>query len=73
MMEKIQEAILEAIEKMRNLMADRTNMEEEDVKIDIAVANTTSQLAKAYVASVAMQYKIDNAEKSNKIMLEETL
>lgn len=72
-MNKVQEAILEAIEKMHNLMNDRTNMNEEDVKIDIAIANTTSQLAKAYVASAAMQYKIDNAEQANRVMLEETL
>lgn len=72
-MEKIQEAILEAIEKMHNLMQDRTNINEEDVKIDIAIANTTSQLAKAYVASAAMQYKMDNARQANVVMLEETL
>lgn len=71
-METIQEAILEAIEKMRSLMKNRETMSDEDIKIDIAVANTTSQLAKAYVASEAIQFKVNNAEKSNKIMLEET-
>ena len=70
-MENIQQAILEAIEKMHELLIDRTNIEEEDVKIDIAIANTTSQLAKAYVASKALQIKMGNAQEINKIMLKE--
>lgn len=72
-MEELQQTILDAVSKMHDLMADRTGISEEDVKIDIAIANTTSQLAKAYVASMALQYKIGNAQTENKIMLEEVL
>ena len=40
-MENIQQAILEAINKMHELLTDRKDIEEEDIKIDIAIANTT--------------------------------
>lgn len=70
-MENIQQAILEAINKMHELLTDRKDIEEEYIKIDIAIANTTSQLAKAYVASKALQIKMGNAQETNKIMLKE--
>lgn len=70
-MENIQQAILEAINKMHELLTDRKDIEEEDIKIDIAIANTTSQLAKAYVASKALQIKMGNAQETNKIILKE--
>lgn len=71
-MQEIQEAILEAVDRMRTLLKDRSNIDEEEVKTDISIANATSQLAKAFIASKAIDYKVNNAEKSSKIMLEET-
>ena len=56
---------------MHELLTDRKDIEEEDIKIDIAIANTTSQLAKAYVASKALQIKMGNAQETNKIILKE--
>lgn len=72
-MKNVQQAVLDAIDKMHDLMTDRTNIDKEEVKTDIAIANATFQLAKAYVASVAIDFKIKNTTDNNRIMLEETL
>lgn len=72
-MKEVRETVLDALDKMHNLILDKEGIDEDDIKIDIAIANTTSQLAKAYIASLAIECKINNATKENKIMLEETL
>ena len=70
-MKEIQGAIIDAIDKMHNYITEKTKASENKIKTDIALANTTSNLSKAYISSVALQYKIETARENNKKVLKE--
>lgn len=70
-MKEIQGAIIDAISKMHEYILDKRTANAEKVKTDIALANTTSNLSKAYISSVALQYKIETARENNKKVLKE--
>lgn len=70
-MKEIQSALIDAIDKMHNYILDKKVANAEKVKTDIALANTTSNLSKAYISSVALQYKIESAKENNKKILKE--
>ena len=62
---------MDAIGKMHEYILDKNDTDTEEIKLDIALSNTTSNLAKAYISSAALQYKIENAENKNKEVLKE--
>lgn len=58
---------------MNELLVDskRKKKTQDDIKTDIAAANTTANLSKAYIQALAMEYKIDCAKTINQQMLGE--
>lgn len=63
--------MLDAIEKMHKLLNNKKGVKQEDIKTDIAIANTTSNLAKVYIAAIVLENRLENSKNQNAKLLGE--
>jgi len=68
---EINQALLEAIDKMHNYLKDKNGVDADEIKLDVAIANTTKELAKTFFSGQLLMYRVNNAEINNKIVLKE--
>lgn len=70
-MDEVKTSILDAIEKMHKLLINKEDITQEEIKTDIAIANATSNLAKVYISTIALENKIESSLYKNQFVLKE--